>query len=271
MLPAERAGRLGVVLITVELGLTASGNILYAVVFLLVGLGMRRRFHDPARPFAATAFVLWWFVMTAQAATFGVAQASVLLGFDSPLLHRTLFTFALLFASLQIWALGHYILYLWGAETRRARIPLTVFSAAYFLYFFILLAVVGGAGVVEGRWGAGLGLNGAAEHLPFLSTLLLLPVFALISAYYVLAFRAETPTQKTRVLVLATAAAIWNIAQISQFAAQAGRDGPLHGFMIALNLAWGILLWLTYYPPVTVRRIFGIKGLDVASGVDKAP
>lgn len=254
----------------IELGLTAFGNILYAAVFALVGVGMRRRFHDPARPFAASAFLVWWFVMAAQAATFGVAQTSVLLGFDAPALHRTLFAFALLFASVQIWALGHYILYLWGAETRRTGIPLTVFSAAYFLYFFVLLAIAGGRGVVEGTWGAGLDLSPVADQLPFLSMLLVLPFFTLVSAYYVLVFRAETPTQKTRVLVLGTAAAVWNLAQISQFAAQAGRDGPLHGLIVALNLVWAILLWLTYYPPAAVRRVFGIKGLDVASGVDRA-
>ncbi len=252
-----------------ELGLTAAGNVLYAGVFALVGLGMRRRFHDPRRPFAAGAFVLWWFVMAAQAATFALAQTSVLLGFDSSMLHRSLFTLALLFASLQIWALGHYILYLWGADTHRARIPLMVFSAGYFLFFFILLAIVGGQGVVAGTWGAGLDLRGVADDLPFVSVLLVLPVFTLISAYFVLVFRAETPTQKARVLVLGTAAAVWNLAQMSQFAAQAGRDGPLHGVIIALNLAWALLLWVTYYPPAAVRRIFGIKGLDVASGVDR--
>lgn len=254
-----------------ELILTAAGNSLYAAVFLLVGLGMRRRFHDPARPFAARAFVLWWYVMAAQAATVAFAQAAVVAGVGSVLLFRVLFSLVLLFASAQIWALGHYILYLWGAETRHVQLPLAAFAAGYFLYFFLLLGLIGGQGVAEGPWGGGLGLGPVADHLPVLATLLFLPYFALIAAYYLLAFRTDSPTQRTRVLVLGTAACVWNLAHVAQFAGQAGRGNVLHGLFIALNLVWALVLWLTYFPPATLRRVFGIRGLDVARGVETTP
>lgn len=244
----------------VELLLTGSANLLYAFVFLVVGHGMHRKIQGQAVPFAARTFAAWWYIMAAQATTLAAWQIAGWSGAVDPALLQTLFVLSLLFASLQIWALGHFILYVWGGFRSRIGIPLAVFSAAYFLYFVLLLAPIG-AGAYAGRWAVSLDLAQTIPHYEFLITLLFLPFFTLLSAYYLLALRSRSEAKRVRVIVLGTAAALWNVTQVGQFAGQQVADTPFMGVLVALNLVWAFLLFLTYYPPRLVKRSFGLPSL----------
>jgi hypothetical protein len=62
-------------------------------------------------------------------------------------------------------------------------------------------------------------------------------------------------------LVLGTAASLWNIGQVSQFATAATTPRAFGGVLVALNLVWAGILLMTYYPPRAMQRWFGIQSL----------
>ncbi len=243
-----------------ELFLTGSANLVYAMVFLTVAEGMRRKVKGLMVPFAARAFTAWWYIMAAQALTLATWQLSGWAGFMDLRFFQALFVLSLLFAALQIWALGHFILYIWGGFQSRIGIPLAVFSAAYFLYFAFLLMPLQ-AGAQAGQWAIGFSLVGAIPYYEVLVTLFFLPFFTLLSAYYLLALRSRSEAKRVRVIVLGTAAALWNVTQVGQFATQGVADTPFMGVLVALNLVWALMLYVTYYPPNFLKRTFRMPSL----------
>jgi hypothetical protein len=241
--------------------LSGTANVLYALVFISVGIGMQRRFSAHVMPFAAHAFVAWWYVMAAQAVTVALMQLSTAFDVVSAPLAATLFMLSILFAAVQIWTLGHYILFIWAGDQRRNVVALVIFSAAYFLYFMLLWNLVGNHQLRVGAWAVGLDVGLTQSQMAVTTTLFFLPFFGLISAYVMLAFEAPSNTQRVRVLVLGTAASLWNIGQVSQFATAATTPPAFGGVLVALNLVWAGILLATYYPPRAIQRWFGIESL----------
>jgi hypothetical protein len=125
--------------------------------------------------------------------------------------------------------------------------------------------------VTIGTWTTGLDLGLGATQLAVLSVLFFLPIFVLLGGYFLLAFEVKGERQRLRVIVLGVVAALWNVSLVDRFASDASEPAPFLGFIMVLNLAWIVVLYLVYLPPAWLqRRLAGPPELDAEPVPDES-
>lgn len=245
-----------------NLALDTALQVATAGLYLLVALALGRRRTDPGVRGALNMFRAWWFLLAAITIA---APLQVLLHLNGMLpvwLFQTLAEASVLALSAALATLLCYLVFAYHGSTQ----TWLWISAGYAAFAVFLLGVLNRSGTpVE----LVLGPTGVTRVPPVdfdgtvgmvLITLLLGPQIVASIAFLRLYPKADTPTQRYRIVLVGTAITAW--FAVSFLGAVLQQTGPeWRTFTRILGLAAAILVLLAYFPPGPIQRRLRVRPL----------
>lgn len=244
--------------------ISAAGSLVTALLYLYVGLVLRRRKVSEAAKLAQGMFILWWEAV-GWLGVFGVAVMLVYIveGGMQVWLYQTYVLFVLLVLFVALWGLQFYLVYLYTGS-RKSFLPLGIF---YTLLF------VGTAGLIE--WSGtpdyigddGWQLKafpeshlGLGAGLAFVLLIVGPQVFA-AAAYARLYRKTSDPTQRYRIALIASAIIVWFGSSILGTAAGVSTSLAWQLFSRLIGVLGALVILVAYLPPAWVRQKYHIRSI----------
>ncbi|MEA3190845.1 MAG: hypothetical protein QOD77_1427 [Thermoplasmata archaeon] len=245
-----------------NLALDTALQVATAGLYLMLALALGRRATEPSVRGALNMFRAWWFLLAAVTLT---EPLQVLLYLDGLLpiwLYLTLVQVNLLAICGALAALLCYLVYAYQGSTR----SWFLVAAGYGAFAAFLLGVVNHAGTPAR---IAFGPNGLDRDPPIdlagpvgilLIALLLGPQILASIAYLRLYPKADTPTQRYRIVLIGAAISAW--FTVSFVGAVLRQTGPeWQTATRVLGLAAAVLVLLAYFPPPSFQRRFQVRPL----------
>lgn len=237
-----------------------------AVALLYAYVGSRLAFRKvSARARAAhLMFILWW---TGLAATSLLGAATIglyLLDWLPIWLYASISQLSLLALMAALMGLLYYLVYLYTGSHR----ALPWLIAFYLAFYALLVGLVQWLGAPTSLGDDGWSvIQDPAPELPgpvvwaFL-LFLLMPQLGAAGAYLLLLRRAETTTQRYRIVLVAGSIIIWFGSSILASAAQVGTELWWQLASRGLSIVAALAILAAYVPPPFIKRRLGILSID---------
>lgn len=247
----------------------------YTVLFFMVGAMLLGRKVQPEYKRPTFFFGLWWTIAGVIAAVQIIQQVL----FRYPMFQGNLLATAygvILWSAMMVGIFGllYYMLFLFTGKEKWT-IPLAVFyAAATALVLYVIISsgpyVVKAAGILyqgttNERW-YNVGEIAYTTYpsysmLILLACAVLLPIIIVAIALYALYFRLDRPTQKYRVLMIATGMLLWFGSGMTGNAAGVSQGQLYSTIMAGTSLVSSLMIYLAYKPPKFVKKR-GILSID---------
>jgi hypothetical protein len=240
----------------------ASVDVVATAIYLFLGWRFARRPVSPENRLPTLQFSLFWLGL--GLVTFLGAAESAMVSVAPPSLPAvvTATYIEILLLSAALWGLVGYLIRLYTG--RSFLVPLTVLYAVLYvlLVYFITASGPAGVTVTLGRVSLQFATPISGPVLGILFVILIVPEYLGAVLYFTLFFRTRDPTARYRIALVSWGLVGFFSVGTANVAARLGGSLGAVTLGALLGLVPVLVILMAYYPPRSLRKRFGITGID---------
>ncbi|MCA1812507.1 MAG: hypothetical protein LC624_00975 [Halobacteriales archaeon] len=257
-------------MVVTTLAVSAAFGIIEALVFVYVGVELRKRKVEGEAATAWNLFVLWWLGLGALVLVSGLQTLAVAAGYVNLAAHVTFTYLALMVLAVALWGFVYYLLYVYTGK-RSLLAPLTVFYAGVLAGLVYFVVVQDPYDVAVKEWSVTLLYRQPVTGPAYAALIgaVLLPELLVGIAYGTLYFKVNDRSQRYRIALVSVATTVWFGSSLVQNVAGASQSDFWQVANKFIGLGAALVILAAYRPPAWVRRR-GITAVANGQGRDAA-
>lgn len=242
-----------------------------SAIYVFVGYRLSRRAVPMSGRLAAVGFVAFWYGLAASnfLGQNGLQALLAAFGYLNLYLTLALGQISLVAICVALWGILYYLVYLYTGR-RRAWVPLAWFYSAFYVFLEYFIWDSKPIDVQAEDWRVKTEYVKAVEGPEALSNPivlalvigLLVPQILAALAYLSLVFRAQTATQRYRILLVSISILVWFGAPFFALGRGVQESTTYQVVSRFIGLGAALAIFLAYHPPGWIRRRYGILGLS---------
>jgi hypothetical protein len=238
-----------------------------AGVYLFLGWRLARRPTSLAGRLPAAQFATFWLGLSAVSLTGAFLSLYATFQVPPDAVVVTALHFEVLLLCVALWGLLGYLTYLYSGKSYL--VAWSVFYAAIYLglNYLITLSEPIRVTVTAGVVGVAYATSPfGGPVLDGLLVVLIVPEFLGAVLYFTLVFRSNEPTVRFRVTLVSWSLIVWFGLSAAGLPARLG--GGLGAQLLSelIGVAAALVILVAYYPPLVLRRRFGVVSIDSLAG-----